>query len=121
MAYMSQENKKAIAPQIKKILKKYDMKGSISVRHHSELVVTLSTGALDIAGENVNMYWLGDHYTGATLNFFEELKAAMNGEGSGAEQNFDKSDVQTDYFYVGWYTNIKVGKWDKPYICTETV
>jgi len=30
--------------------------------------------------------------------------------------NFDKSDVQTDYFHVGWYMSVNLGKWDKPYI-----
>jgi len=30
--------------------------------------------------------------------------------------NFDKSDAQTDYFHVGWYMSVNLGKWDKPYI-----
>jgi hypothetical protein len=29
--------------------------------------------------------------------------------------NHDKSDVMTDYFNVGWYIDINIGKWDKPY------
>ena len=121
MAYMSQENKKAIAPQIKKVLKKYNMKGSISVHNHSQLVVTLASGELDIAGRSVNTYWLSQHYSGKALSFFLELKDAMNGVGSGGKQNFDKSDIQSDYHFVGWFIDISVGRWDKPYICTETV
>ena len=50
MAYMSQERKKELAPAIKSVLKKYNMKGSISVRHYSTLVVTIKSGALDIIG-----------------------------------------------------------------------
>lgn len=138
MAYMSQENKKLIAPQIKAVLKKYGMKGSISVKHHSALVVTLKEGKLDIIGNlvengrcmwatkeeapdhmDVNLYWLDDGYSGEVLNFLKELKAAMNGEGSGGEQNFDKSDIQSDYHYVGWYNNVHVGRWDKPYVLTQ--
>ena len=137
MAYMSQENKKAIAPQIKAVLKKYNMKGSISVKHYSSLVVTLKEGALDIIGNliatgrtqwatadkrpetiDVNTYWLDDNYTGEVRDFLKELKDAMNGAGSTGEQNFDKSDIQSDYFYVGWYIDIHVGKWDKPFIYT---
>ena len=121
MAYMSQEKKKAIAPQIRKVLKKYNMKGSISVHNHTQLVVTLSAGELALADKNVNTYWLDSHYTGTALSFFKELKAAMNGVGSGGGQNFDKSDSQSDYFHVGWYIEISVGRWNKPYICTETV
>jgi hypothetical protein len=29
--------------------------------------------------------------------------------------NYDNSDIQSDYFSVGWYIDVNVGKWDKPY------
>jgi hypothetical protein len=29
--------------------------------------------------------------------------------------NWDKSDIQTDYFNVGWYIDVNIGKWNKPY------
>ena len=29
--------------------------------------------------------------------------------------NYDNSDVQTDYFDTGWYIDINIGSWDKPY------
>lgn len=120
MAYMSQENKKDIAPQIKAVLKKYKMKGSISVKNHSTLSVTLKSGdiPLEVNGNTVNTYWLDDHFAGAPLAFFKELKDAMNGEGSKGNQNFDKSDIQSDYFNVGWYIDISVGKWNKPFVFT---
>ena len=57
MAYVSQQDKAKLAPQIKKVLNKYGMKGSISIRHHSSLVVTLQSGAIDF-GE----YTHGDGY-----------------------------------------------------------
>ena len=50
MAYMCQTKKKAMAPQIKAVLKKYGMKGSIAVNNHSTLVVNLKEGALDLIG-----------------------------------------------------------------------
>lgn len=140
MAYMSQENKKEIAPQIKAVLKKYNMKGSIAVRHHSTLVVNIKSGDLDVIGNwmqkdypviadlkaegkvptnlDVNTYWIEDHYTGKVSDFLTELKDAMNGKGSDGEANFDKSDIMTDYFHVGWYISINVGQWDKPYVFT---
>lgn len=110
MAYMSQEKKKALHPKIKAILKKYDMKGTLSIRHHSELVLTLKSGVLDFAGKFINEYWLEDNFGGKALSFLQEVIEAMN------IGNFDKSDVQSDYFHVGWYSNIDIGKWDKPYI-----
>jgi hypothetical protein len=32
--------------------------------------------------------------------------------------NHDRSDSMTDYFDVGWYISINVGKWNKPYEMT---
>ena len=51
MAYMSQSLKKELAPAIKAVLKKYNVKGTIAVRHHSTLVVNIKEGALDFIGE----------------------------------------------------------------------
>jgi len=47
MAYVTQEMKKELAPGIKAVLKKYGMKGSISINNYSSLVVTLQQGPLD--------------------------------------------------------------------------
>ena len=41
MAYVSKEDKKTLAPAIKKVLAEYGVKGTIKVNHHSTLVVTL--------------------------------------------------------------------------------
>ncbi len=122
MAYVSQEDKKALAPQIKKVLSKYGMKGSISIRHHSTLVVTLQSGEIDF-GEythgdgyiQVNTYHIENHYKGKAQAFLTELLAAMKGPGW-----FDKSDAMTDYFHVKHYCDINVGKWNKPYFLQNT-
>ena len=34
------------------------------------------------------------------------------------KDNWDKSDIQTDYFNVNYYLHLAIGKWDKPF--TET-
>ena len=41
-----------------------------------------------------------------------EVFAAMN------EGNHDNSDIQSDYFNVGWYVAVNVGYWNKDYILT---
>ena len=122
MAYVSQKDKAKLAPEIKKVLSKYGMKGSISIRHHSTLVVTLQSGAIDF-GEythgdgyiQVNTYHIDNHYKGKAQKFLTELLAAMKGPGW-----FDKSDSMTDYFHVKHYCDINVGKWNKPYFLQET-
>jgi len=138
MAYMNQEKKRALAPQIKAVLKKYGVKGTIGVRHYSTLVVKIKSGSLDLIGNHiknikekytrpneeqlanidnfeVNPYWIHDQYTGKVKDFLLELKAAMNGARASVK-NHDNSDIQTDYFDVGWYISINVGSWDRPYI-----
>jgi len=129
MAYMSQQRKKELAPKIKAVLKKYGMKGTIGVRHHSTLVVRIASGKLPLIENfvcsvtdkqrsdeilrsryiDVNPYWVHEHYTGNCKKFLTELLSAMN------EGNHDRSDIMTDYFDVGWYNDIRIGEWDKPY------
>ena len=131
MAYMSQENKKSLTPKIKNILAKYGVKGSIGVDNHSTLVVNIKSGPIDFISNynetvgaraggfrlgsaavdylDVNKYWYHEHFTGAALDFLNELVPAM------MIGNHDNSNSQTDYFDVGWYIDINIGKWNKPY------
>lgn len=128
MAYMNQEKKKMLSLGIKAVLKKYGMKGSISVLHHSTLVVTIKEGKLDVisnyikvatpehntsGSHSVNTHWIEDHYDGEVKDFLSELKDAMND--CDGIQNHDRSDSMTDYFDVGWYIDISIGKWGKEY------
>ena len=135
MAYVSQEMKKELAPAIKAVLKKYGVKGSVSVRHHTSLVVTIREGSLDFSGaknaqnefrftasdgnfyDQVNTYHIGMFYQGKAQSFLKELLAAMKQPTSRGEW-FDHSDPMTDYFHRAYYTDINVGKWNKGYIQT---
>jgi len=124
MAYVSQADKKELAPTIKKVLSKYGMKGSISIRNHSTLVVNLQSGAIDFKDYShgdgyiqVNPYWIDDHYDNnhVARDFLNELLAAMKGP-----NYFNDDDAMTDYFSRSHYTDINVGKWNKPYFLQET-
>jgi hypothetical protein len=124
MAYVSQEDKKKLAPAIKAVLKKYKMKGSIALRHHSTLVVNIKSGALDVLGAlpvseygprdyvQVNPYWISENYDCPTVvAFLTELKDAMEGP-----DFFCEDDSMTDYFHRSHYTDINVGKYHTPYV-----
>jgi hypothetical protein len=117
MAYMNQEKKAELAPRIKAVLKKYGMKGTISVNNYSTLVVRLNEGAIDFdtTNANVNVYWIDSNYSGVARDFLTELYRAMNGAGSSIA-NHDNSDIQTDYFDVGWYNDIHIGRWNRDYV-----
>lgn len=118
MAYISQKDKKELAPGIKAVLKKYGMKGSIAIKHHSSLVVNLQSGPIDFDMDgytSVNVYHIDRHYTGIAKDFLNELVKAMKGT-----KWFDKSDIMTDYFHTAYYIDINVGKWNKPYVLDIT-
>lgn len=115
MAFMNQELKKKLTPAIKAVLKKHGMKGSIAVRHHSTLVVNIANGPLPFIHENEQINQHNPNVYGAMAPFLTELVKAMS------EGNHDNSDIMTDYFDVGWYININVGQWNKPYVWNKPV
>src|ERR1019366_1332667 len=120
MAYMSQEKKATLAPAVKAILKEYGLKGSLSVHHHSSLVLTIKSGKIDFLSQvmpwpyhgylQVNTYHIERDFNGEAKEVLVKLKAAMD------VGNHDRSDIQSDYFDVGWWVEIGMGKWDSPYI-----
>ena len=138
MAYMSQERKQQRAPVIKAILNKYGVKGTLSVRNHSTLVLTLKSGKIDFIENfintdanvnhgrkmsqdqidyirknkslDVNPYWYQEHFTGKAKDFLKEILDAMYGS-----DYFDESDAQVDYFHCSHYVDVNIGKWNKPY------
>ena len=117
MAYMNQEKKARIAPKVKAILKKYGLKGSLAVDHYSTLVLNIRSGKIDFQKDSVgefhyqiNHYWAHEHFGGKAKKFFAEVIPALN------DGNHDNSDSMSDYFDVGWYIDINVGRWDKPYV-----
>ena len=139
MAYVSQELKSKLSPTIKAICKKYKVKASIAVRHHSTLVLNVKSGKIDfienyiktdadkvVANKmsadtiahirknqslDVNTYWAHEHYSGKAKQFLTEMISAMKGP-----DFFDHTDAQSDYFHCSHYIDINIGKWDKPYI-----
>jgi len=133
MAYMSQQKKKELAPAIREWCKMYGVKATIAVDNHSTLVVNIKSGRLPFCQNyfdtcnsgasyarpdsvrevptylQVNPYWCHEHFGGTCRDFLKGLVARMN------KGNHDNSDPMTDYFDVGWYVDINIGHWDKPY------
>ena len=115
MAYVSQEDKSKLATGIRAVLARYGMKGTIAVRHHSTLVVTVKSGPIDFGDTNidVNVYWIDQHYEGKARRFLNELLAAMKGP-----DYFNHDDAMTDYFHRSHYTDIRIGNWKQDYVFT---
>lgn len=138
MAYMSQERKKQIKVELDKILKGKGFKYSVGVDNHSTLVLNIYSGPIDFINNynsserntarflsnpddrclartymQPNPYWYKEHFTGEAKELLIKLFTAMD------EGNHDHSDSQSDYFDVGWYKEINIGKWDRPYQFTN--
>jgi len=118
MAWYNQERKKAVQPAMRKLLKEYGLKGSLSVQNHSTVVLTIKSGAIDFENSRtaehthnqVNVYWIDSHWTGKAKEFLTKANDLLNID------NYDNSDIMTDYFDVGWYVDINLGKWNQPYV-----
>lgn len=135
MAYMDQEKKKEIAKLLKTELKGKDIKYSLAVNNHSTIVLNIRSGSVDFIGNynktnqdnprysfqntdtakdylSVNNYWIDEHFTDEAKEILEIANECLN------LNNYNKSNPMTDYFDVGHYVDINVGKWNKPYELT---
>tara|TARA_Y100000593_G_C4151002_1_gene257042 strand:- start:103 stop:525 length:423 start_codon:yes stop_codon:yes gene_type:complete len=139
MAYISQQEKKELAPGIKKVLKQYGLKGTIAINNYSSLVVNIKSGSLDLLGaaQKVNDI-LADRFNrprteiGTYLQanayrdpqdydridktigqFYSDLIKAMKGD-----KWYNRSDMMTDYHEIAYYLDINIGRWNKPYLLT---
>jgi hypothetical protein len=120
------------------VLAKYGIKGTLSVRNHMTISLTLKSGPIDfIANSNrvcgndhyqvargfrpndtsydqVNPYWFQDHYDGDAKAFLTEAFVALK-----AADYYDESDAMTDYFNTAYYYELNIGRWDRPYALTK--
>jgi len=136
---MSQEKKKKIANHVTPILRKYKVKGSLRVRNHHTIVLTVRSGQvnffhdllddrMDLLGNkvsvhkeklrenfytSVNPYWFHEHYTGQSLAFLTEVFSALK-----SENWYDHSDLQMDHFDTAYFVDVNIGAWDAPYVLT---
>ena len=132
MAYMNQERKAKFSGKIAAILKEYSLKGTLSVRNNMTIVLKIKSGKIDFiknyneqiknktsemylqsqATDNikVNSYWYDTTFSGTALECIQKIMNVLN------EGNHDNSDIQTDYFDVGWYVDVYIGSYNKPYV-----
>jgi len=136
---MNQEKKKEIKAAIDATLNVLGLKGklkyTLSVDNHSSLIMKIKSSPIDFIGNynalaeeknkfitdhmknmiadgniNINPYWAHEHFTGEPRTVIVAILKAVN------VLNWDKSDIQSDYFNVGYHISVNIGMWDKPYI-----
>ena len=128
MAYMSQDRKKQIKEALKEVVP-MDWKWSLSVDNHSTLVLTVQNAPINLLEMLSDKYGYQKANGYADVNTFSLKSAFENYEEIGDifssilkvmnGGNHDNSDSMTDYFDVGWYNTIRLGKYSKPFAVKE--
>jgi hypothetical protein len=129
-AYFSQDMKKEMEPEMKKLLAKYGLTGSLAEKHRTTVVLNIRRGNIDFENDyNTEKRWSGDlarpwegymqvskYHIDTTWKkdskaqkFLEEAYAILD------KNNYDNSDAQIDHFDYGHNTNVNIGAWNKPY------
>lgn len=126
MAYADQDLKRKIAAALKPVVPA-GWKYSLAVRNHSTVVMTINSAPFDILAAfkpgfgstkapiyvSVNPYHYHSHIEDECVaEVFDQIFAALNID------NYDNSDIQTDYFDRGYYVDVRIGRWDKPFQVT---
>lgn len=118
---MNQEKKKVIAAKLKEIMPK-DWKYSLSVYDYSAIVMTISSAPVDLLANidwnkkpesyisNVSYRTLEKCFEGEVQQLMTKIIDILNTD------NHNNSDSQTDYFDVGHYVDLSIGKYDKPFM-----
>lgn len=130
MAYVSKEKKAKIAAALKVCIPQ-GWKYSLAIRNHMTIALTVYSAPFDLIGAfeqtehfdpstttyvSVNPYHYRSHLKDECVaDVFEQIFAALNID------NFDESDIMTDYFHVGHYVDFHIGRWDKPFVNTAAV
>lgn len=117
MAYITQEQKKEIAAILKTKAPK-GWKFSLSIKDHAKLVCTIQSAPVDIMTflNSKNTYKEIHHKFNINEIPNSEVKSVLLDFWAALNlNNYNNSDSMTDYFDVGHYVCLQVGKWDKPF------
>jgi hypothetical protein len=120
MAYISTETVKEMRNTIKNVFPSKDgWKFSVKRDHYSSVSCSILQAPIELridennTNENVNNFWINSRYNGLNYKATEILNAINDILNL---NNYDRSDVQSDYFDVGHYVTMRIGEWDKPFI-----
>lgn len=114
MAYITADRTREIKKELK--AKFPNLTFSVRREHYTSVDVAIVAGDVDFSDllnedgrtyKQLNHYYL-DNY-GKHSQLFKDIYKIVD------EGNYNNSDSMTDYFDVGFYVDMSIGKWDKPY------
>jgi hypothetical protein len=116
MAYISTEEVKVIREELKKNFpSRLGWKLSIVRRDYLSLSISIINAPIELRNdqnnsyESVNQYWLESRENKESVLVLKKIFEIAN------KNNYDRSDVQSDYFDVGYYLNLSIGHFGKPF------
>jgi hypothetical protein len=118
MAYISTEKVKEMRNKLKELFPaKKGWKLSVTTQNYSSVNCSILTAPFELrldttrTNESVNQYYVKEHYNDnpASKEALLSMLQVLN------TNNYNNSDAQSDYFDVGHYVNLSIGKWDKPF------
>lgn len=112
-AYVSKEKMKQVQTELKAAFPEF--KFSIRKENYSCIDVDILSGPIKLTDKE-NGYEQVNHVSPDSFEdkpeVYEFLSKVLDIINKG---NYDKSDIMTDYFDVGFYVRLSIGRWDKPY------
>ena len=132
MAYMNQEKKQRIVARIKAVTPK-TWRVTFRVRDHAELICTISKADVDIMAAVSDAYRElartrpSYDFSGAMKHIQalhkdaiellpEPLRSTLKAMYDAMmSENYNRSDLMTDYHDVGYYAYLSIGAWHKPF------
>lgn len=116
MAYIDSKQVKQMRDELKKMFAtKLGWKLSIINEHNTNIHVYIMEAPIDLSVDcphnDPEHFSINTYNTNKYIHkiIYDGIINIIN------KGNYDNSDILTDYFDVGWYINIYVGKWDKPF------
>jgi len=118
MAYISKQGVAEIRNELKRRFpRKEGWKFSVRNDNYSSVYCTIQMAPVRFAKgdyEQINQYRSEEYENSEIL---QDIINICNGNFPGStNQNYDNSDIMTDYFDVGWYIHIQQGSWDRPFV-----
>jgi uncharacterized protein (DUF1697 family) len=118
MAYITSEEAKEIRENVKKAFPSKDgYKFSITVKNYSSLNVVILQSPFEFENNRKDGYSIRGGRSGENtkeeIEFIEKLNSILN------KNNYDNSNSMIDYFDVGYYVFVTLGKYNKEYVCSK--
>ena len=113
MAYITKEQVQEMRKEIKKVAP--DWKISLTRFAHMEVRMVVRSAPIDLLSEKWKDYSFNT-FNWKELDGLPGIETLRKISAILYKGNHDNSDIMTDYFDVGWYVDMRIGDWQRPFV-----